>query len=156
MFFIITTFQNIIKFNPSKHGTVSRICKTFAFPEPFGLYSIPQFSSSLYSFTFIYLFLPMMAFGMFNVPLLISILTFYVIDLVIKVNGNWVQPLGVLFGTIMGIVWGTIFYTILSHIIIVICYFTMTICPIKLHVLDRLNKNLNVEFIRMENYWEKV
>ena len=114
LFFIITVFQNIIKYNPSKYGTVSRICKTFAFPEPFGLYSIPQFSSSLYSFTFIYLFLPMITFGMYNVPLLVSLLSFYVIDLVIKVNSNCTNPLGVLFGTIMGIVWGSIFYTILS------------------------------------------
>ena len=113
LFLIITLFQTIIKYNPSKYGVVSRICKTFSFPDPFGLYSIPQFSSSMYSFTFLYLFSPMIATGLYNIPLLVSILSFYVIDTVIKVNGNCTNPLGVLFGTIMGIVWGSIFFMIL-------------------------------------------
>jgi hypothetical protein len=110
---IITLFQNVIKYNPRSRGQVSRICKVFSFPDPIGLYSIPQFSSALYSFTFLYLFAPMLSNSMFNFPLLLSILTFYVIDTVIKVNSNCTNPLGVLFGTIMGLVWGGIFFTIL-------------------------------------------
>ena len=111
---ITTMFQNVIKYNPMEHGHVSRICKVFSFPNPIGLYSIPQFSSALYSYTFIYLFAPMISNGMFNFPLILCILTFLVIDSVIKVNGNCTNPLGVLFGIIMGIVWGALFFTILN------------------------------------------
>ena len=111
---IISLFQNVIKYDPKNYGPVSAICKVFAFPDPFGLYSIPQFSSSLYAFTFIYLIAPMIQNSIFNIPFLVTLLVIGTVDAIVKTNSNFTTGLGIVLGAVFGIFWGFLYYSILN------------------------------------------
>jgi hypothetical protein len=114
-FFLNILFQSIIKYNPASLGKpVSALCKMFALPEPIGGYSSPSFNSVMIGFTFIYLFIPMYLNRVVNYPLIISILSIFVIDALSRLKGNCTNAQGIILGGVLGVLLGAIWYQLLA------------------------------------------
>jgi len=77
--------------------------------------SIPSFNSALYMFTLIYLVLPMLQVGTFNLPLVIFFIMIYALDTITRtLMINCTTGKGVAIGSVIGFIWGSIFYNIIS------------------------------------------
>jgi len=106
LFFIILLFQKVLRIQLPSDS--SPYCQVFSFPIP--LQGVPSFNSSIFLFTIVYLFLPMIANNIMNFPLLMLLLVLYAIDTVTKVNGKCTSPVGVILGSFLGLVWGLVWY----------------------------------------------
>lgn len=110
MFFVVVMFQNGLK------GFVSnsaKTCKLFEFPIP--MYSIPSFNSSLFMFTIVYLLVPMISSGVMNFPLMAILLGLYAVDCVIRTQNGCTTPIGVVLGSIIGLIWGFTWYLMIQY-----------------------------------------
>ncbi len=106
LFFIILLFQKVLRI--SSPGEESPYCRVFEFPVP--VYGVPSFNSSIFLFTIVYLFVPMMANKIMNFPLLILLLIMYAIDCVMKTSNRCTSPVGVILGSFIGLIWGLVWY----------------------------------------------
>ena len=115
LFVIIVMLQNIIKTNLFlTDNKPTSICRIFNVPIQNGFYSVPSYHSSLYGFTIIYFLIPMIVNNMMNFSLIVVLLMLYMIDVVIKLQENCTTTVGIVLGTVMGIFWGMLWYTILK------------------------------------------
>lgn len=110
LFFIILLFQKVLRIElPSD---ASPYCHVFAFPVP--LYGVPSFNSSIFLFTIVYLFLPMLMNNIMNFPLLILLFVIYAIDCVIKLGNKCTSPVGIILGSFVGMIWGLLWYFVIQ------------------------------------------
>jgi hypothetical protein len=111
LFFIVMLFQQTVR-----HAGLTHIpdptCQLFHFPVP--LFSVPSFNSALFIYTITYLLIPMMASQMVNFPLVVILLILYAIDCVIKKTNNCTTPVGIMLGSVVGIMWGAMWYVIIN------------------------------------------
>lgn len=110
LFFIVLLFQNVLRFELPEDA--SPYCHVFQFPIP--LRGVPSFNSSIFLFTLIYLFLPMLMNDIMNIPLLILLLILYAIDCVIKSGNKCTTPVGIVLGSFLGLLWGLLWYFLIQ------------------------------------------
>jgi hypothetical protein len=110
LFFIILLFQKVLRMETPKDA--SPYCHVFDFPIP--LYGVPSFNSSIFLFTIVYLFLPMLMNNIMNFPLLILLFVIYAIDCVVKTGNKCTSPIGVILGSFVGMVWGLLWYFLIQ------------------------------------------
>ncbi len=110
LFFIILMFQNVLKI--SAPGDSSPYCRVFSFPLP--VYGVPSFNSSIFLFTIVYLFVPMMMNHIMNFPLLVLLFILFAIDCVIKTSNKCTTPMGVVLGGFVGLIWGFLWYFLIQ------------------------------------------
>jgi hypothetical protein len=111
LFFIILLFQNVLRLKLPEDS--SPYCQVFQFPIP--LRSVPSFNSSIFLFTLIYLFLPMLMNDIMNLPLLILLLILYAVDCVVKSTNKCTTPIGIVLGSFLGLVWGLMWYFLIQN-----------------------------------------
>ena len=110
LFFIILLFQKVLRIELPLDS--SPYCQVFAFPIP--LHGVPSFNSSIFIFTIVYLFLPMISNNIMNFPLLILLFVIYAIDTVTKISGKCTTPVGVILGSFLGLVWGLLWFFLIQ------------------------------------------
>ena len=110
LFFIILLFQKVLRMESPSNA--SPYCQVFAFPVP--LYGVPSFNSSIFLFTIVYLFLPMLMNNIMNLPLLILLFIIYAIDCVVKTSNHCTSPIGIILGSFVGMVWGLLWYFLIQ------------------------------------------
>jgi hypothetical protein len=110
LFFLILLFQKVLRIQLP--GESSPYCQVFQFPVP--LQGVPSFNSSIFMFTIVYLFIPMLMNNIMNFPLLILLFVMYAIDCVIKTSGNCTTPVGVVLGSFVGLIWGLLWYFLIQ------------------------------------------
>ena len=111
LFFLILLFQKVLRIEaPSER---SPYCEVFAFPIP--LHGVPSFNSSIFIFTIVYLFIPMINHNIMNFPLLILLFVMFAIDCAIKTAGKCTSPVGVILGSFVGMVWGLLWYFLIQN-----------------------------------------
>jgi hypothetical protein len=111
LFFIVMMFQQTVRYAGLTH-TPDPTCQLFHFPVP--LFSIPSFNSALFLYTITYLLIPMLASQMLNFPLVVVLLILYAIDCVIKKTNNCTTPVGIMLGSVVGIMWGAMWYVLIQ------------------------------------------
>ena len=112
LFFIVLIFQNVVQ--GKLPVDASPYCTVFYFPVP--LQGVPSFNSSIFLFTIVYLFLPMLMNDIMNLPLLIILLVLYAIDCVMKNTNKCTTPIGIVLGSFLGLIWGLMWYFLIqSH-----------------------------------------
>ena len=95
----------------------SPLCYLFNFQENAlydGLLSVPSFNSSILAFTFIYIVIPMLENNTVNFAFIFSMILFIIMDSYARVKNYCTNPIGVIFGLILGVVIGTIYYVIIK------------------------------------------
>jgi hypothetical protein len=110
LFFIILLFQSVLRIESP--GDASPYCRVFEFPIP--VYGVPSFNSSIFLFTIVYLFLPMLMNNIMNFPLLILLFIMFAIDCVIKTTSKCTTPVGVVLGSFLGMVLGLLWYYLIQ------------------------------------------
>lgn len=110
LFFMVVLFQNVMR--AKRPADASPYCQIFDFPIP--TYGVPSFNSSIFTFTIIYLFLPMLMNDIMNIPLLIILLVLFAVDVVIKSGNKCTTPIGIVLGGFLGVVWGLMWYFIIQ------------------------------------------
>jgi len=108
LFFIILLFQKVLRIKLPNDSDSSPYCQVFSFPIP--LQGVPSFNSSIFIFTIVYLFIPMITNNIMNFPLLILLFVIYAVDCVIKTGNKCTSPVGVILGSFVGLVWGLLWY----------------------------------------------
>jgi len=111
LFFIILLFQNVMRSSPPTDA--SPYCHVFNFPIP--VYEVPSFNSSIFTFTLVYLFIPMLMNDIMNIPLLVLLLVLFAIDCVMKHSNKCTTPIGIVLGSFLGIVWGLMWYFLIQN-----------------------------------------
>jgi hypothetical protein len=111
LFFIVMLFQQTVRYAGLTH-TPDPTCQLFHFPVP--LFSIPSFNSALFIYTLIYLLIPMLSSGIMNFPLVVILLILYTIDCVVKKSNNCTTPIGIILGSVVGLMWGSMWYVIIQ------------------------------------------
>lgn len=111
LFFIVMLFQQTVRAVGISH-IADPTCQLFHFPVP--LFSIPSFNSALFIYTITYLLIPMISNQVLNFPLVVVLLILYAIDCVIKKNNNCTTPVGIILGSVIGIMWGAMWYVIIQ------------------------------------------
>ena len=113
MYVFITILNKTLK------PTTERALNKYHFPfcKLFGnevYYSIPSFNSSLYTFTFTYLSVPMIRNNIFNLPLVIFFILMFTLDTITRtMHINCTNGKGVALGAFIGLTWGMIYYNVL-------------------------------------------
>ena len=74
------------------------------------LNDIPSFSSGLYAYTFIYLYMAMINSDILNIPLLIILLSMFFADSILRFNIKCTTLRGIIFGAIIGGAIGVVWY----------------------------------------------
>jgi hypothetical protein len=110
LFFIVLLFQNVLRQEDSDRNPY---CQVFNFPMP--IRSVPSFNSSIFLYTLVYLFLPMMMNDVMNLPLLILLLILYAVDTVIKTGNRCTSPIGIVLGSFVGLIWGLMWYFVIQN-----------------------------------------
>ena len=90
---IIKIFQRSIPNNQKEH-----ICHIFDSYH----YVHPSFISALYAYTIVYMITPMAIYNVFNIPLIIILLVFSVIDLIVRYKSGCSNALTISIGSIIG------------------------------------------------------
>ena len=111
LFFLVLLFQKVLRIEAPNDR--SPYCEVFAFPLP--LHGVPSFNSSIFIFTIVYLFIPMINHNIMNFPLLILLFVIFAIDCVIKTSGKCTSPVGVILGSFIGMVWGLMWYFLIQN-----------------------------------------
>lgn len=79
-------------------------------------FSVPSFNSALYVFTLTYLLIPMISYNMFNIPLVLFFIFLFALDTITRTTYvGCTTSKGVLLGTLLGGVWGVVYYLLLSQ-----------------------------------------
>ena len=111
LFFIVILFQQTVRATGISH-VADPTCQLFHFPFP--LFSIPSFNSALFLFTIVYILIPMMNANLVNIPLIVVLLILYAIDCVIKKTNNCTTPIGIVLGSVVGGMWGAIWFILIN------------------------------------------
>jgi hypothetical protein len=90
---IIKIFQRTVPNNQKEH-----ICHIFDSYH----YVHPSFISALYAYTIVYMITPMAIYNVFNIPLIIILLVFSVIDLIVRYKSGCSNALTISVGSILG------------------------------------------------------
>ena len=90
---MIKFFQRSIPNNQKEH-----ICRIFDSYH----YVHPSFISALYAYTIVYMITPMAMYNVFNIPLIIILLVFSVIDLIVRYKSGCVGLMPIMIGSIIG------------------------------------------------------
>ena len=106
LFVIVFLFQNTIRMPMDK---TNQFCNIFSISQ----YSVPSFNSALYLYTIIYVLFPMINMGMVNFPLIIIFLLLYVSDTIIKYRNKCSSVVGIVMGSILGLVFGITWFLII-------------------------------------------
>lgn len=103
---IMLFFSNIVDMYIDKNddGTNDVICNAFAL-SPFLSKSLP-FGILVYTYTFTYLFIPMIETGMINYPILMFLIIILGTDFVIQNSGSCYRLPAIMFSIILGLVSG--------------------------------------------------
>ena len=107
LFGIVILFQQTMK---AGEITTNKYCSLFNLTK----YTTPSFNSALYTYTIIYIVLPMILINMVNYPLLIVLLLLYIIDCVVKFTNGCVKPIGILMGSFLGLFYGIAWFLIIK------------------------------------------
>lgn len=99
-FFGIIIIYGLIKLFQSSipNNNTERICAIFDSYH----YVHPSFISALYMYTLVYILMPMVMNNVFNIPLIMILLIFSVIDVIVRLNYGCTYPLTVLLGSVIG------------------------------------------------------
>lgn len=111
LFFIVMMFQQTVRHMGLTH-TPSAICQLFFFPVP--MFSVPSFNSALFVFTIVYIIIPMITANLVNFPLIVILLVLYAIDCVVKNMNNCTTPIGIILGSVIGLLWGATWYMMIQ------------------------------------------
>lgn len=103
-------FMNIFK-KPKLEGEAYS-CNLIELPWLSDYTGLPLQSSLVISFTFLYLFMPMIYNEQTNLPIIISLLTLFFMDGYVKLSDRCSTILGVVMGGILGGLLGLVWYTI--------------------------------------------
>jgi hypothetical protein len=112
LFFIVLLFQSSINVHSGEHTEVAH-CKIFSSKMPY--YSIPSFNSALFIFTFVYILIPMVVNNAMNLPFLCILLILFAIDSGIRSQNKCTTLIGILFGSVIGIVLAIMWYLIIKN-----------------------------------------
>ena len=108
---VVLALQVLFKSEVSREDAV---CGAFKLPGQIGRYNVPSVTSYFISFTLAYLMLPMMANKSWNYFVIIGFASLFVIDATTKMRGNCTTSSGILFGALLGYLFGLVWYTIIS------------------------------------------
>jgi hypothetical protein len=111
LFFVVFLFQTSINVSAGSY-VVPSYCTLFSSKMP--NYSIPSFNSALIMFTFVYILIPMVVYNAMNLPFLCIILILFAIDTGIRTQNKCTTMIGILFGSVIGIVISIMWYLIIS------------------------------------------
>jgi hypothetical protein len=105
IYFIVRLFQGSLPKNQE------RICAIF---DSFH-YVHPSFISALYAYTIIYMIIPMATYDVFNIPLIIILLIFSVIDVIVRFKYGCTNTKAVALGAVLGAGAATIWFFMLKE-----------------------------------------
>ena len=111
LFFVVFLFQTSINVSAGSYVPPA-YCTLFSSNIP--KYSIPSFNSALIMFTFVYILIPMVVYNAMNLPFLCIILILFAIDTGIRTQNKCTTTIGILFGSVIGIVISIMWYLIIS------------------------------------------
>jgi hypothetical protein len=98
-FFGLIIIYGIIKlFQGSIPNNTHRIC---AILDSYH-YVHPSFISALYAYTITFMIMPMAIYNVFNIPLIILLLIFSIIDIIVRLKYGCTYPLTIMLGTLIG------------------------------------------------------
>tara|TARA_Y100000389_G_scaffold38744_1_gene33127 strand:+ start:17863 stop:18492 length:630 start_codon:yes stop_codon:yes gene_type:complete len=116
---LIATIINILLLNiirSQSDPNRSPICDLIAFNvfAPGGTFDNPNLSSSFIAFTAVYLLLPMIYNKQMNWMVVLFVIILFIIDVFTKTTNGCTQLPGIFTGAITGIIFGTLWYTLLQ------------------------------------------
>jgi hypothetical protein len=106
LFVIVFLFQNTLRIPMDK---TNQFCNIFSISQ----FSVPSFNSALYLYTIMYILLPMINMHMINFPLIITFLLLYITDCIIKNKNKCSSPVGIIMGSILGLVFGITWFLVI-------------------------------------------
>jgi hypothetical protein len=109
--FICILAINLIRNPVNPNRSVS--CELFDFPFYISAYDSPSYNSAVIAFTFMYFLLPMIYNNRVNLPLVLFLMTLFVIDAVSKITNRCTGTGGVVLGASLGLFFGLLFYNLL-------------------------------------------
>ena len=109
--FICVLALNLIRNPVQPNRSVS--CELFDFPYFIKSYDSPSYNSAIIGFTFIYFLLPMIYNNRLNFPLILFLMSLFVIDGSSKVLNRCTGTGGVVLGGSLGLFFGLLFYNLL-------------------------------------------
>lgn len=112
LFFVVLLFQSSIHVSSDTYTEYAH-CKLFSSKIPY--YSIPSFNSALFIFTFVYILIPMIVNNALNLPFLCILLILFAVDSGIRSQNKCTTLIGILFGSVIGIVLGIMWYLIIFN-----------------------------------------
>lgn len=111
LFFVVLLFQSSINVTGNTY-TPPAFCRLFSSKVPY--FSIPSFNSALIMFTFVYVLIPMVINNAMNIPFLCVLLILFGVDSGIRSQNKCTTPVGIIFGTVIGIVIAVMWYLIIN------------------------------------------
>ena len=93
----------------------NQVCGAFSLFSPVGQYDVPSVASYFIAFTLAYLMLPMMNNKSWNYFVIIGFASLFMIDATVKVTGGCTTSGGILFGGLLGYLFGLVWYNIISN-----------------------------------------
>jgi hypothetical protein len=90
------------------------VCGAFSIFSPIGQYDVPSVASYFIAFTLAYLMLPMITNKSWNYFVIIGFASLFMIDATVKVSGKCTTSSGILFGGLLGYLFGLVWYNIIS------------------------------------------
>lgn len=78
-------------------------------------YNSPSLNSVIISFTFAYLFLPMIFNNQLNYAVVVAFTSIFIIDTFSQISNKCTNGAGVILGGLVGIIFGSIFYTLIFY-----------------------------------------
>ncbi|ADX06129.1 hypothetical protein 162285234 [Organic Lake phycodnavirus 1] len=111
---LLFVMVNVLNSTNTNNQTTNPVfCNLFASSVGF---TVPSFNSSLYIFTLTYLMVPMISYNMFNIPLVLFFVFMFSLDTITRTTYiSCTDVRGVLLGSLIGFVWGIVYYFILSQ-----------------------------------------
>jgi hypothetical protein len=109
---VVLAMQVLFKSPVSRDANA--VCGAFKLPGQIGRYNVPSVTSYFIAFTLSYLMLPMMANKSWNYFIIIGFATLFAIDATTKMRGKCTTSSGILFGGLLGYLFGLVWYTIIS------------------------------------------
>jgi hypothetical protein len=114
---IVTFINNILKtsLKSLQNSMASPFCNVL--PNPFtvkgdnNVFDSPSLNSTLIGFTTSMLLFPMYQSKTFNAPLLVFLISLLCINGAVEVHANCTKPVGILLGTIVGVLFGILYYS---------------------------------------------
>ena len=110
---VILVLQVLFKSKISDRA--SPVCAAFRINDVIGKYNVPSVTSYFIAFTLAYLMIPMMANKSWNYFVIVGFASLFIIDATTKINGNCTSSSGILFGGLLGYLFGLVWYNIISN-----------------------------------------